>query len=180
MRHSFPLNFALAALAALASACGSDTTAPAAPPRSYQLIAYGGAPLPVTLRRIVENSTIPGGPTTTCDDRLTASDLDLFDARQFVQTDSRLLVCDDGRPNVASQEILRGSYATGADTLVLDADLGGAGAEYVSVARVSHDSLTVYRREARSGTGATSIDPTELVFRHVGRLMATPGTSPAR
>ena len=166
MRSSMRTSVVLSAIAAGAMGCG-DGTAPRIQPRSYQLALYGGAPLPVTLRRIVETSTVPGGPTVTCDERLTASNLELLTTRQFTQTDSHLVVCDDGRPDAASPAVLRGTYASGADTVVLTADVG-TGASYVSFARMTSDGLTIYRREAGTSGGATSIDPTQLVFRSAG------------
>ncbi|HWE41279.1 MAG TPA: hypothetical protein VG432_02165 [Gemmatimonadaceae bacterium] len=165
MRRTLPISLFVAAIAAGATGC-SNGNAPAVRPRSYQLVSYGGAALPVTLRLIVESSTLPGGPTVTCDDKLTASSLELRKPAQFTQTDSHLLVCDDGRPNGVSQQLLRGTYDTGADTVVLSADVG-SGTQYVSLARISTDGLTIYRREARSTVGATTIDPTQLVFRSV-------------
>lgn len=163
MRRALLIPLLVSAVAASALAC-SDGNAPGSQPRSYQLISYGGEPLPVTLRRIVETSTLPGGPTVTCDDRLTASKLELLKSSEFTQADSHLLVCDDGRPDAASEEVLRGTYSTSADTVVLSSDVQ-SGTQYVSLARVSNDGLTIYRREGRSSGGATSIDPTQLVFR---------------
>lgn len=162
MRSAAPIHAILIAIAAGSVAC-SDANGPAAQTRSYQLVSYGGSPLPVTLRRIVETSTTPGGPTTTCDDKLTASNLKLLTTKQFTQIDSHLVVCDDGRADAASQDIVNGTYQTGADTVVLNADLG-TGANYVSLARLSGGDLTIYRREARTNGGATTIDPTQLVF----------------
>ena len=163
MRCQFPRYLVLSAFAAGTLAC-SDGNAPSGKPSHYQLVSHGGSPLPVTLRVIVETSTLPGGPTVACDDKLTASKLELLKTGQFTQTDSHLLVCDDGRPDAASQEILRGTYYTSADSLVLSSDVQG-GTQYVSLARISNDMLTIYRREGRSTGGATSIDPTQLVFR---------------
>ena len=163
MRRALPISLLVSAVAAGALAC-SDGNAPASLPRSYQLVSYGGAPLPVTLRVVVESSTVPGGPTVTCDDKLTASKLELLKTGQFTQTDSHLLVCDDGRPDAASQDVLRGTYSTSADSVVLSSAVQ-SGTQYVSLARISNDGLTIYRREGRSTGGATSIDPTQLVFR---------------
>ena len=162
MRRAFPHCVILAAIAAASGAC-SASNAPAATARNFRLVSYGGAALPVVLRRIVETSTQPGGSTTNCDDKLTASTLLLLDAGRFAQADSHLLVCDDGRRDVASQASLQGTYQAGADTVVLDADLGG-GTHYVSLARLSGGALTIYRREGRTDRGATAIDPTPLVF----------------
>lgn len=163
MRRAFPTCLVLSAVAAGVLAC-SDGNAPAGQPRSYQLVSYGGAPLPVTLRVVTETSTLPGGPTVTCDDKLTASKLELLKSGEFTQADSHLLVCDDGRPDAASQESLRGTYYTSADSVVLSSGVQ-SGTQYVSLARMSNDGLTIYRREGRSTGGATSIDPTQLVFR---------------
>ena len=163
MRRALPISLLLSATAAGALAC-SNGNAPASPPRSYQLVSYGGSALPVTLRLVVESSTLPGGPTVSCDDKLTASNLELLKTSQFTQTDSHLLVCDDGRPDAASQEVLRGTYYSRADSVVLNSDVR-SGTQYVSLARISNDGLTIYRREGRSTGGATSIDPTTLVFR---------------
>jgi hypothetical protein len=163
MRRALPISLLVSAIAAGALAC-SDGNAPASPPRSYQLVSYGGSSLPVTLRVIVESSTVPGGPIVNCDDKLTASKLELLKTEQFTQTDSHLLVCDDGRPDAASQDVLRGTYSTSADSVVLSSAVQ-SGTQYVSLARISNDGLTIYRREGRSTGGATSIDPTQLVFR---------------
>ena len=67
-------------------------------------------------------------------------------------------------PTAASQESLRGTYYTSADSVVLSSGVQ-SGTQYVSLARMSNDGLTIYRREGRSTGGATSIDPTQLVFR---------------
>ena len=170
VHHSLRSFFIMPVVVAGAFAC-SDASAPTVPPRSYQLVSYGGAALPVTLRRLVETSTQPGGPTTTCDDKLTASNLELLSTKRFMQTDSHLLVCDDGRPDAASQSLLEGSYDAAGDSLVLNAELG-SGTYYVGFARISGDSLTIYRREARTTGGGSSTDPSPLVFRSAGRLMA--------
>jgi hypothetical protein len=163
MHRSLPLCLALSAVALSALAC-SDSNSPAVRPRSYQLVSYGGVLLPVTLRTIVETSAVPGGATTTCDDRLTGSTLVLLWASRFTETDSHLLVCDDARPDAASQEVLQGTYSAAADTLVLNADLG-SGMSYIGLARVSNGGLTIYSRRAVEVGGASTTDPTLLVFR---------------
>jgi len=162
MRHALPLSLIAIALGFSALAC-NDPSAPAARARSYQLVSYGGAPLPIVLRRIVETSTLPGGPTTYCDDKLTGSTLTLMNAGRFTQADSHLLVCDDGRADAASQAVLQGTYTTGADTAVLSADLG-SGASYVELARMTDGGLVIYRRSSSTAGGATSTDPTSLIF----------------
>lgn len=160
MRQALTLLILLSA--AGAAAC-SDSNAPVTQARSYQLVSYGGSALPVTLRRVVETSTQPGGPTTYCDDKLTASSLQLLAANRFTQSDSHLLVCDDGRADAPSQAVLQGTYTTRADTLVLNADVG-SGVQYLSFGLFGSSGVTIYRREARTTGGATSIDPTSLVF----------------
>ena len=160
MRRALPILILLSA--AGAAAC-SDSNAPALQARAFQLVSYGGAPLPVTLRLIVGTSTLPGGPTVTCDDELTASSLQLLATKRFTQTESHLLVCDDGRADAPSQEVLQGTYTTRADTLVLNAEVG-SGMQYLSFGLLGSGGVTIYRREARTTGGASSIDPTSLVF----------------
>jgi hypothetical protein len=93
--------------------------------------------------------------------------LHILDFNRYVQSESRLLVCDDGRADVASGSQMSGTYEIGSGTLVLNAEVG-PGASYRSFASFGGDSLTIYRREARTDTGASSTDPTQLVFRATG------------
>jgi hypothetical protein len=162
MRRFFLVCLAFSAMAIGAAAC-SDSSAPAVPLHSYHLVSVDGSPLPVTMRRIVESSTLPGGPIVNCDDKLKASSLQLMKTGQFTRTDSHLLVCDDGRADAASQTILQGTYAAAADTVVLNADLG-SGTTYVGVARVNTDGVTIYRQMTVTFS-ARGTDATVLVFR---------------
>ena len=162
MRYYLRSTLVLSVLVMGVVAC-REGNAPADQPHSYQLLSYGGSAPPVTLRRIVETSTQPGGPTTYCDDKLTASSLQLLATARFGQTDSHVLVCDDGRADAPSQEVLQGTYTTHADTLVLSADVG-SGAQYLSFGLLGSSGVTIFRREARITGGATSIDPTSLVY----------------
>jgi hypothetical protein len=163
MSRSVFVSLILSAVAAGLSACG-DSNAPAGPLHSYQLVSVDGAPLPVTVRTIVESSTLPGGPVVTCADKLMASSLRLMKTSQFTRTDSHLLVCEDGRPDAASQTTLQGTYAAAADTVVLTSDLGN-GATYVGVARVNSDGVTIYRQTTIT-VSVRGTDATVLVFRN--------------
>jgi hypothetical protein len=148
-------------LASLASACGGATES-ALLAASYDLVSYEGQTLPVTTHRLVYNSTEPGGPSYTCDDRLTGMNLRFVTSNSYTQNESRLLVCDDGRPDASSSSVIQGTYELGEGTLELIADLGG-GFFQQGFARFSGDGLTVYRREIRSGT-LTTVNGAPLVF----------------
>lgn len=98
-----------------------------------------------------------------CDDELTASTLQLFGSNRFVQTESSRIVCDDGRPDVASQDILQGTYTAGQDSVAFAADLGD-GAHYAAAARLTPGFLTIFRRKTFIDGGISTTDVTELVF----------------
>lgn len=161
MRCTLPSVGLFAAVLA-ASAC-ADTNAPVADAATYDLASYGGQPLPVVLRVLAETPIEPGGLTVYCDDKLTASTLQLLSSSRFVQTDSSLVVCDDGRPDVPSRNVLQGTYTSGADTVVLAAEFVG-GTHYRSTARITNGSLTIYRRVSFVDGGPSTTDPTELVY----------------
>ena len=163
MRFTPLISASIFAGAGLAVSACSDSNAPPTNAATYDLASYGGQPLPVVLRVIAETSIEPGGPTVYCDDKLTASTLQLLTSSRFMQTDSRLVVCDDGRADVASEDVLQGTYTTGADTVVLAADVG-AGTHYNSFARITSGTLTIYRRVSVIDSGASTTDPTALVF----------------
>ena len=167
MRRPLPVLLGLASVLAIAAAC-SDSNAPAARTGRYELVSYDGASLPVVLRRLAETSTTPGGPTTNCDDKLTASTLELLKTGRFIETDSRLLVCDDGRADVASRPVLEGSYAAGADTVALIADVV-SGVHNLGIARLVQGGLVLDWREAWTDGGVNTTDATRLVFRNALR-----------
>ena len=145
-----------------APACGGATDAiPLA--SSYDLVSYEGQALPVETRAIVEVSTQPGGPSSRCGDQLTAMNLRFVTSTSFTQTESRLLVCDDGRPDVPSSSALNGVYEVSGETLELVENLGGGYSQH-SFARFSEGTLTVYRREIRSGTSLSTATAAPLEF----------------
>lgn len=145
-----------------APACGGATDAiPLA--SSYALVSYEGQALPVETRAIVEVSTQPGGPSSRCGDQLTAMNLRFVTSTSFTQTESRLLVCDDGRPDIPSSNVLNGVYEVSGGTLELVADLGGGYSQH-SFARFSDGTLTIYRREIRSGAALSTVTEAPLAF----------------
>lgn len=164
MRFTWFVRASVAAVLAIAVSSCAESNGPNAGEGSYDLVTYGGQPLPVVLRLIVATSTQPGGATVSCEDRLTASRLDLLGSNRFAQTDSGLLVCEDGRPDAPSQRILQGTYSAGADTITLDND-GDAATHYVQTARRSDGMLTIYRRQSLLAGGASTTDLTELAYR---------------
>ena len=115
------------------SAC-SGSTEPKLPAASYDLVSYEGQPLPVTTRTIVAIPAQPGGTGFQCDDRLTGMKLRFSPAGSFTRTESRLLVCNDGRPDAPSSVVTLGSYELTGGRLVLTEDLGG-GSVLVGTAR---------------------------------------------
>jgi hypothetical protein len=129
----------------------------------YDLVSYEGQALPVETRAIVENSTEPGGPSSRCGDRLTGMHLQFVTASSFTQTESRLLVCDDGRPDAPSSITTDGTYQASGATLELDVDLGGGFSQH-SLARLSGDALVVYQREISNGAGLSVVTRAPLGF----------------
>jgi len=170
MRRKFKMSFSRLSLSPLlvilasfgASACGSATD-PIPLAARYDLVSYEGQALPVETRAIVEVSTQPGGPSSRCGDRLTAMNLRFVTSTTFTQTESRLLVCDDGRPDIPSSNVLNGIYQVSEGTLELVADSGGGYSQH-SFARFSDNSLTIYRREVRSSTGLSTVTEAPLAF----------------
>ena len=149
-------------LASLASGCGGATES-AVLATSYDLVTYEGQTLPVTTRRLVYNSTQPGGPSYSCDDRLTGMNLRFVAGNSYTQTESRLLVCDDGSSDASSSSAIQGTYELSGETLDLNADLGG-GFSQRSSARISGDGLTVYRRETVHNGIVGTVTAAPLVF----------------
>jgi hypothetical protein len=96
------LHLLFGALGLVASAC-DNATEPRVPANSYDLVSYEGQDLPVETRVIVAIPSQPGGAGYRCSDRLTAINLLFVTSASFTQTESRLLVCDDGREAGRSQ-----------------------------------------------------------------------------
>ena len=156
-----------AALFAAAAACGNDdgvgsTTNNRSVFPHYDLVEYGGQPLPAVLQLVVEQPT-GGGAAVRCEEQLTSTSLEFTTRTRYSAISSRLLVCDDGRPNEASVVLEPGSYSIRADTVRLIADLTQAGVSHRTFALISADSVNVYRQETTSGAG-TVVDQTRLVF----------------
>ena len=150
-------------VAALFLGSCSDSTEPKLPAASYDLVSYEGQPLPVVTRTIISLPAQPGGAGFQCVDRLVAMNLRFSPTSSFTQTESRLLVCDDGRPDAPSTDVIQGSYELRGGTLVLTEDLGGGGV-LVSTARFTDADLTIYHREfSQDGFGKTMTD-SPLVF----------------
>ena len=161
--RAFPLPVLfVGVLASLASGCGGATES-ARLAGSYDLVTYEGQTLPVTTRTLVYNSIEPGGPSYSCGDRLTGMNLQFVAGNRYTQTESRLLVCDDGRPDASSFSVTLGTYVLGGGTLELTVDLGG-GFSHHSFARFSGDALTVYRRETSNGAGLNTVTEAPLIF----------------
>src|SRR6266576_1539148 len=100
----------LATLSGFVAACGVDTTTPPRLASTYDLVLYEWQTLPVVTRRIGAIPATPGGTGYSCDDTLTGLLLEIEKTqRRYNQTESRLLVCDDGRPDSASTSATTGS-----------------------------------------------------------------------
>ena len=159
----FPaLRFLIGALGLVASAC-DKATEPRLPASSYDLVSYEGQGLPVETRAIVAIPTDPGGTGFRCSDRLTAINLRFASKAAFTQTESRLLVCDDGRPDAPSSTALEGTYEIRGSTLLLTVDLGG-GFSQRSAAQFSGSSLTVYHREILQDGAPRTVTDAPLEF----------------
>ena len=141
----------------------SGSTEPKLPAASYDLVSYEGQPLPVVTRTLIGIPAQPGGTGFQCSDRLTAMTLRFSPAGTFTQTESRLLVCDDGRPDAPSTDVTQGSYRLSGGTLVLTEDLG-SGTVLVSSARFTHADLTIYHREVSQDGFGKSMTDSPLVF----------------
>ena len=146
----------------LGLAC-SDSTEPKLPAASYDLVSYEGQTLPVTTRILIGTPTQPGAPGFQCNDRLTAMTLVFSPTGSFTQTESRLLVCDDGRPDAASTDVTQGSYELKGGTLLLTEDLGGGGVS-LSTARFTDTDLTIYHREVSQPGFGTVMTDSPLIF----------------
>src|SRR3954452_4828955 len=105
----------ISAAALLVAAGCHESTAPELPGLllpHYGLVTYGGDSLPVVLRVLVAQPTTPGGPGGySSEDRLTAMTLDFVaGGAHYTATTHGRLVCDDGRPDVASETDSSGTY----------------------------------------------------------------------
>ena len=141
----------------------SDSVGPKLPAPSYDLVSYEGQTLPVVTRILIGSPAQPGGTGFQCNDRLLAMTLSFSRARSFTQTESRLLICDDGRPDAPSTIVTQGSYKLAGETLVLTEDLGG-GAVLVGTARFTDADLTIYHREVSVPGFGESMTDSPLVF----------------
>lgn len=126
-------------------------------------MSYEGQAIPVELRRIIAIPAQPGGTGYSCSDRLTAMNLRFVGDASVTQTEFRLLVCDDGRPDASSTFVSEGTYDITGQTLLLTLDLGSGVSEILS-ARVAGVALTVYQREVHQDGGPTSFTYAPLEF----------------
>lgn len=158
----------LATLSGFVAACGVDTTTPPRLASAYDLVLYEWRTLPAVTRRIVASPTAPGGASYSCDDTLTGMRLEIEKTeRRYTQTESRLLVCDDGRPDSASTSAATGSYTLMAETIELDSDpLGSAPGSVVqkSYANYGGDALVIYQRALYRDGVLVSINAAPVSF----------------
>jgi hypothetical protein len=159
VRSSLSLLVGVVSVSALG--CGGATEPSLA--MGYDLVSYEGQALPVATGTVVEVSTQPGGPSSLCADRLTGMHLQFVTSSSFTQTESRLLVCDDGRPDAPGSITTDGTYQASGATLELDVDLGG-GFSQQALARLDGDELVVYRREISNGAGLSTVTQAPLAF----------------
>lgn len=160
----------LAPLWAVVAGCGGDTTAPPQLAPSYELVSYEGQSLPVVTRRLIGITATPGGGGGgySCDDKLTRSLLEFAADNRYKQTDSRLLVCDDGRPDESSSstvtgDYLRTSYGVELDTDAVASPLGAITER--SLASINGNELTVYMRTVYHSGAAATYTGAPLIFR---------------
>ena len=152
---------------ALGCGGGSEAAGPAVLASSYDLVSYEGNTLPVTTRRLVASPVDPSGHGYSCDDRLTRVTLEFVAGDSYSQQESRLFVCDDGRPDSASSSVITGRYVHSAEEIELVAEFGtvlGSRLAQHSFARLSGHTLTVYRREVRRDDILSTVNGAPLVF----------------
>jgi hypothetical protein len=161
----------LAAAAALLvglSGCGGDATAPRLNlAGSYDLFLYEGQQLPVVTSTIIAVSGAPGGTGYSCDDKLTRSLLEFTPDSRYRQTDSHLMVCDDGRPDEASSSITTGDYLPTNAGVELDADAVTSSQGRIvqrSLASINDVQLTVYTRTVYLNGSVYATNFAPLVF----------------
>jgi len=142
---------------------GSEPAGPAVLASSYDLVSYEGQTLPVTTRRLVANPVDPSGHGYSCDDRLTRVTLEFVTSDSYSQQESRLLVCDDGRPDSASSSVIAGTYVQSAEEIELITDVVDRLSQH-NFARLSSNALTVYRREVRHDEIVSTVNWAPLVF----------------
>ena len=141
----------------------SDSTAPKLPATSYELMFYEYQTLPVETRVRIVISAQPGDPGYSCSDRLTGMSLHFLPSGSFTQTESRLLVCNNGSPDTPSTVVIQGTYEVKGATVVLTADLGGGSSER-STAEFTDNALTIYHRELLQDGAMRSANDAPLIF----------------
>ncbi len=160
--HSLPQLLLVGAVSGLVLECGGATE-PTQFATSYDLVSYEGRALPVETRVLISTSTQPGGPTYSCSDRLTGMHLQFLSGNSYTESESRLLVCDDGSPDTPSSTLVTGTYALSGETLEL-IEAGGSGYSHHTFAQLSGGRLTVYRQEVRLNATVYTVNTTSLVF----------------
>lgn len=151
--------------AALLTGCGGDSTRPTTLAASYDLVSYNGTALPVETRVITGIS--PTGAQYTCSDQIIAGQLQTQPQHRFQETESTVIKCDDGRPDVFSSTNVAGSYTVSGDAVVFTSDsfdYGGVPATMTMSAALNGDDLTISQRVVRRTDGQLFSDNTQLDF----------------
>jgi hypothetical protein len=161
--RSSSLFFFLGIVALYGYGCGGATEPTVLPPPpDYNLVTYDGRPLPVETRAIIANPTQPGGPSYRCSDQLTAINLQFAASGAFTRRESRVLVCDNGRPDELSSSSITGTYVRTAVDIEMRADTPDG--RSLTFGRFSNDSLFVDRQELHFGSTPLMVKRTLLVF----------------
>jgi len=158
----------LCAVTVLATVGCGDASGPAPVSSKFDLATYDGEPLPYVLNLEVSNPATPGGgPTVTCENRLTAMRLELDGHDGYGASRTTLTVCDDGSPNRQGSSGETGTYVVHGDSVTMTSTTPATDG-FTSVHRWyatrSGSELRVYRQEAEVGGFGTTISMQALVF----------------
>lgn len=152
--------------AALLTSCGGDPSGPKGLAATYDLVSYNGAALPVEIRKIIQISPTTG-QQVTCSDQLIAGQLETAAQNRFQETESTVIKCDDGSPDVSSSTIVQGTYALNGSNVVFTSDsfdYGGVPATMTMSAVLAGDGLTIIESVVRRTDGQTFSDYSQLLF----------------
>ena len=93
---------------------------------SYELVSYRGHALPAEILSILELPRQPTGKTVRCAHRVSSMNLRFESPSSFVQTESLVVSCEDGRADIRHSEVTKGTYgrSRGIATFLLPGEFG--------------------------------------------------------
>jgi hypothetical protein len=143
---------------------------------SFALVRVEGAPLPITLGRIVSVS-LPDGVQLTCTQYLTAMRIDVTSFGSATRNESRLVTCDDGRADATSSLTVAGTVSAIGDGWRFDFAAMNSFFAARYFGRMDGSNLTIVRRETdvtietpgQTGTPApiVNVDLSQLLFSRI-------------